>query len=220
MNTLWLCRHGNRIDFVDPTWADRHGYDPHLSPDGVVQAQETGRRLACERVDFIFASPFLRAVETAHHIAEAIRRPIFIEPGACEWLRADWFPGTPRWLEPRALARRFPRVDAAYEPLVRPEYPEDEAQLAGRTARTIARLSERYAGSLLLIGHGASVKHLGRALLGREQPIHCPLCALIKIARDADRWRLELNGDTSHLSEGEKHRQKLTPEPPGGNAEV
>ena len=34
----------------------------------------------------IFASPFLRAVETADHIAEVLDRPVLIERGASEWL--------------------------------------------------------------------------------------------------------------------------------------
>ena len=94
-HTVWICRHGNRIDFVDPSWK---GNDPHLSPDGVIQAKETGVRLRGEGIQHIFASPFLRTLETAHHIAEALDLPVKIEHGACEWMNPEWFPEPPVYI--------------------------------------------------------------------------------------------------------------------------
>ena len=101
---VWICRHGNRIDFVDPAWRGHNGDDPHLSPDGVVQAQETGKRLRGEGIRYIFSSPFLRTVETAHYIAEAIDVPIYIEEGASEWLNPEWFSALPAFIPPQDLA--------------------------------------------------------------------------------------------------------------------
>ncbi|MBI4489268.1 MAG: histidine phosphatase family protein, partial [Deltaproteobacteria bacterium] len=66
--TIWLCRHGNRIDFVDPSWK---GDDPHLSADGIIQAQETGLRLLGDCIQHIFTWHFMRTIDTAHHFAEA-----------------------------------------------------------------------------------------------------------------------------------------------------
>jgi len=47
---IFLARHGNRQDFVDPRWLDQaeEPYDPPLSADGVEQARGLGRRLAGE----------------------------------------------------------------------------------------------------------------------------------------------------------------------------
>ena len=81
--TIWLCRHGTRADFVDPSWI---GDNPPLSGDGVRQAIETGARLKDETINHLFASPFLRTLETAHYIAEAINLEIKVEYGASEWL--------------------------------------------------------------------------------------------------------------------------------------
>ena len=89
---IWICRHGNRIDFVDPSW---QGTDPYLADDGIVQAKETGIRLREEGIQHIFASPFLRTIETAHHIAEAVDLSVKIEQeGAVELARRSR--GTPR----------------------------------------------------------------------------------------------------------------------------
>ena len=70
--TVWIARHGNRIDFVNPDWfltAERP-YDPHLSEDGHVQAKQLANRLKGEGISHIFASPFLRTVQTANHAAK------------------------------------------------------------------------------------------------------------------------------------------------------
>ena len=44
---IWIARHANRLDFVNPDWfltAERR-YDPPLSDDGIVQAQQLANRL-------------------------------------------------------------------------------------------------------------------------------------------------------------------------------
>ena len=48
---IWIARHGNRADIVDPTWRLRAArpHDPPLSPDDVEQARKLGRRLKGER---------------------------------------------------------------------------------------------------------------------------------------------------------------------------
>ena len=45
--TVWIARHGNRIDFVNPEWFNtaKRPYDPHLSDDGILQAQKLANRL-------------------------------------------------------------------------------------------------------------------------------------------------------------------------------
>ena len=59
---VWIARHANRLDFVNPDWfltAERR-YDPPLSDDGMVQAQQLAKRMKKENIAHIFASPFLR----------------------------------------------------------------------------------------------------------------------------------------------------------------
>lgn len=198
--TVWICRHGIRIDQIDPTWRRRNGHDPHLAEEGVRQARETGERLRGEGIEHIFASPFLRAVETAHYIAEVLDLPIRIEWGVCEWLNPRWFSHTPQIAPPEELARRFPRVDPAYKSTVLPRYPETDEEAFVRAGQAARLLAEQYRGDLLLVGHGHSVVGMSWGLLDDRPDIHAGLCALIKIERHNGAWQLELNGDTSHLS--------------------
>jgi broad specificity phosphatase PhoE len=207
--TVWLCRHGNRIDFVDRSWRGRGGRDPHLSEDGVQQARETGERLRGEGIRHIFCSPFLRTVETAHHIAEILDLPVRIEWGATEWLNPRWFARAPGLATPMERSERFPRVDPAYGSLVSPRYPESAEESFARAGRTAWLLAQAYGENLLLVGHGHSVVGMSWGLLPDRPKIEAGLCALVRIARYGRIWRLELNGDTSHLSGGEQARDRF-----------
>ncbi len=199
--SIWICRHGNRIDFVDPAWK---GPDPHLSPDGVWQAQETGRRLRREGIRHIFASPFLRTVETAFHIAEALDLRINIEHGACEWLNPQWFSEHPTHIPPADLARRFPRIDVHYSTFVHPQYPEAWEACMERCRRTASSISTACVDNILIVGHGASVIGLAQGLLNDTLDISAGLCSLTKINYSNGQCSLELNGDTSHLTSGDQ----------------
>ncbi len=204
--SIWICRHGNRIDFVDPSWK---GPDPHLSPDGIRQAQETGQRLRHEKIQAIFASPFLRTVETAYYIADALDLRIKIEHGACEWLNPQWYLEQPRFVPPEALAKRFPRIDLSYTTLVRPSYPETLEECLERCRRTAMMLATANPTNMLIVGHGASVTGLARGFLDTPCNISGGLCGLTKITCQHGTCSLELSGDTSHLTGGAQSRVRF-----------
>jgi broad specificity phosphatase PhoE len=207
--TIWICRHGNRIDFVDQSWRRRNGQDPYLSQDGVQQARETGERLRGEDVRYIFCSPFLRTVETAHHIADVLDLPVRIEWGTCEWLNPRWFSRAPELATAQERVGRFPRVDASYTSLVIPQYPETAEEAFVRAGRTAGLLAQRYAENLLLVGHGHSVVGMSWGLLDDRPKIDAGLCALVRIGRYRGDWRLDLNGNTSHLSSADQARDRF-----------
>ena len=199
--TIWLCRHGNRIDFVDPSWK---GDDPPLSEDGVIQAKETGLRLQGEGIAPLFTSPFLRTIETAHHIAEALDLSIKIEHGASEWLNAEWFSERPVLLPLETLISRFPRLDGDDQSVIMASYPEGAEEAFARAGEASRILADPFRGDLLIIGHGHSVTGMAQGFMGSASEISCGLCALVKVVRQGGRTRLELNGDVSHLSGGEQ----------------
>ena len=64
---LFLVRH------AEPDWTPggRSVLDPDLTPFGVAQARATARRLAGERLDAIYASPYRRSQQTAAALAQA-----------------------------------------------------------------------------------------------------------------------------------------------------
>lgn len=205
--TVWIARHGNRQDFVDSSWhrtAERP-FDPGLSADGILQAKELGKRLQAEKIAHIFVSPFLRTVETAHYVAEALDLSIKVESGLSEFLNPNWFFSTPECLTIDSLSQLFPRVDRSYTSRVIAEFPETEQTALRRAGKVARHLAAEFPQNLLLVGHGASVLGATRGLL--EDPVHvsCPLCGLFKLVKQGDEWLMELSGDISHLSRTEQN---------------
>jgi broad specificity phosphatase PhoE len=202
MRRIFLARHGNRQDFVDPTWPDsaEEPYDPPLSADGIEQARRLGRRLAREGIGAIVTSPFLRTIQTAHHANEALGVPIWVEPGFGEWLEAESFTRMPRLQPLTGMRTQYPALRDGYVPTVVLRYPESATELRERTQRALRALLEKFAGTLLVVGHAASVAAMG--LIDTDVgSIECPLCALFCLEYDGVRWRLSLNADTEHVGD-------------------
>lgn len=197
---IWLVRHGNRIDFVDETWREEFGDDPYLSDDGVLQAQQTGRRLRREGIQHLVASPFLRTLETADHIAAALKLPIYLEPGVGEWLNDEWFETAPKIMTPKEAVAKFPRVDLSHRTIVRPQFPESELQALARCRKAVLALAKRYPGNLLIVCHGFSQIGMSWALMEDRCEIDWGFCSLVKIVREDGKNTLALAGDRSHLT--------------------
>ena len=206
LQTVWIARHGNRLDFVTPQWfetAERR-YDPPLSEDGIIQAQELGQRLKREEISHIFSSPFLRTIQTANQVAEILDLPIKLEAGLSEWLNPYWMTERPEIHPQEFLGDRFPRIDWNYRSKVVPQYPESEEVMLERAAETARRLIAEFSEDILLVGHGASVLGTTRGLVGATVTVNASLCCLVKIVFSQNKWEMELNGDTSHLSQKER----------------
>lgn len=203
--TVWIARHGNRQDFVDSNWiktADRP-FDPGLSPDGIEQAKELAQRLASEKIDRIFASPFLRTVQTAHYVAEALNLPIQVESGAGEFLSFPFCAIAPEILPVELLAQDFPRLDLNYRSLVSVAYPETKQTAKKRAGETIKRLTTEFPDNILIVTHGATLINMTRELVGSKSKIRSSICCLVKLVGQGEQWHMELNGDTSHLTKQE-----------------
>jgi broad specificity phosphatase PhoE len=170
-----------------------------LSADGVEQAARLAHRLSTERIEHVFASPFLRTVETAHHVAERLDRPIRIEPGLAEWLNPEWFSEQPDLHLRADLTRRFPRVLSEFASEIWPRYPEQPDEALRRAGTAARRIAAGFPGAVLLVGHGVSIVGAVRALTQRSDDLECALCSVFKLTRQDAGWSLELSGDVSHL---------------------
>lgn len=206
--TIWIARHANRLDFVNPDWFNtaQRRYDPPLSDDGIVQASQLAQRLKQEKITAIFASPFLRTVQTANQVAQVLDLPIKLESGLSEWLNPEWMSENPERMAITELISLFPRIDPNYTSRVIAQYPETEETAFARSGETAQKLAAEFGEEILLVGHGASVLGATMGLVGEiaKTEITASLCCLIKVTRQERKWVLELKGDTSHLTQIEE----------------
>jgi broad specificity phosphatase PhoE len=203
--SIWLIRHGNRLDFSNPEWLDtaERPHDCPLSPNGEQQARDTGARLRREPVAHLFSSPFIRAAQTATIIGNAIGKPVKIEAGLSEILSANWFPDRHDLLSAAELADRFNGIDITYRSQVEPEYPETRELMTRRSKRVVELLTQQFDGTLVFVGHGGIFSGIAPAIAGAGCGIHTTTCCLIRFDQDmaSGGWRLAADGrDTSHLS--------------------
>ncbi len=203
--TVWIARHGNRLDFVNPEWFNtaRRRYDPPLSEDGFIQAQELGQRLKNQNISHIISSPFLRTIQTANEVAEVLDLPIKLEAGLSEWFNPDWMDSHPETHPQEFLSEKYPRIDWSYQSLVTPNYPETQAKVTRRTKQVATQLIRKFSEDILLVGHGASVLGITRGLVKGNPTFKVPLCSLTKVVCHAGDSELTLQTDTSHLSQTE-----------------
>lgn len=200
--TLYLVRHGNRLDFVYPEWFNtaKRRYDPPLSEDGKIQAQQLAERLKSEKIQEIIASPFLRTIETAHIIAETLDLTVKLEAGLGEWHNPDWMSYPPEIHPREELENTYPRIDWGYSSQIFPLYPENETQVLNRMQKIGQLLVNSHGTRILLVGHSMTILGISQGLINKNIQIKTPLCSLTKIVNQANSWQLELSGDTSFLT--------------------
>jgi len=195
MRSIWIVRHGERVDNVNPELrveAPRGAWDdPTLTERGHQQAREVGIQLAKagQPIDYIFCSPFTRTVQTATGILESLEAsksdlykkigvpPIFIEPGFCESLHVCQ--PNPGHLEMKELMEMFPRIDQNYKPYHTEHYSETTSMCCQRRiSDTIEKLLKDYLGNVLIVSHGSPIAACHVALSGKS--VYVGQCTISK----------------------------------------
>ncbi len=199
---IWIMRHGIRQDNIDPNWtkAAKRPDDPPLAQEGRLQAIDTGKFLSNQDIRLIYSSPFLRCIQTAGLIANIIKVPIRVESGLSEALFIRWFSKMPDLLPVTELKKEIEWIDETYKSVVIPSFPENEEKDTWeRCTRTIQNILTDTTGNILLVGHGASVAGLIKALTGTNENGNYSLCGLNRIEAAGTGWILAWSGD-DHLT--------------------
>lgn len=197
-STVYIARHGERIDHVDPEWkasAD-NPYDPFLTTTGLAQARALGRHLKSRNLSHIFASPFYRTVQTAVQVAHETGVPVSIEPGLAEFQNANWFDHQPELRTAAALAAEFPRVDPDYRPVLpRTWFPESRDDVIVRCGWTARALAGKFDGNILLVGHGITCEFTARGITTEGIRPYISYCSLQTCAlEDASSLKYRVEG--------------------------
>lgn len=185
---IFLVRHGQREDFENPTWPEtaERPFDTPLSTTGFRQAVDVGRALTGQGIGAIYSSPFLRALQTADAIAEALQLPIRVEPGVSEWWNPAWIQGPPALLGAKEMIRMFPRIDRSYQPVIYPEYPEyDETrEVRSRVWQVLYAIVNRVpAEHVVIVAHGSPLGQLIGLMTPNAPGIQMQVASITRIDR-------------------------------------
>lgn len=200
--SIWVVRHGFRIDFTCPGWVENaeNPYNPPLDPAGLIQAEETAERLKNEDIQYIFASPFYRTLQTANAFAEKAGIKFNVEKGFSEWLQGDEFKNTPVLSSAIEAAEEFSLINTDYKSLGSFEYPESRADLDFRVDETLKKIIDKYKSNILIISHGSPIKSIYKSLTGSVPEDYQPMCSVTKFGYSSNGWEIEIDAESSHLS--------------------
>ena len=199
-NAVYLIRHGMRHDRIHRSWrktAER-SYDTPLHTTGFDQLKPLGEFLKAHdsEIKHIYASPLLRAIQTADGIAKVLNLTVKIEPALIEHLKTNWFPGSaptgPKVMPMNEVLRDYPTVDPSFKSETVLSYPETHEDVIERTKKMCKKLKE-LDGNIVLIGHGRSIKRSVQYFAGYKMKVRPRCGGLYKVAREDGHWILEIN---------------------------
>lgn len=200
---LYLARHGATAASAEDRFAG--AVDAPLSDEGRHQASLLGERLADIHLDAVYASPKIRAVETARIAAGPDRPAPILLDDLREIAHGHWEGLT------RAEAQaRNAKEYAAWEEdpfTFAPKGGESGLAVLARALPVVRQIVDRHAGGcVLIVSHKATLRLLLCSYLGidargyRDRLDQSPACLNVLDFRDAVRARLMLFNDTSHYA--------------------
>lgn len=198
---FYLVRHGEVVNPERVVYADLDGFP--LSDRGRLEAEATGRHLARLAVAAIYASPLLRAQQTAVVFAAATGATVYTDEGLTEWRLSRRWKGIP-WDQ---VDRRFPGEMDAYlhHPHDLPFAPESALQLGERMAAAARRIAADHPGEEVVAVTHQDPLQAGRLVLtGRplselhvDKPGHAAVVTFEPadgLWEEIDHWSPEIPG--------------------------
>ncbi|KAB5522493.1 hypothetical protein PHYPO_G00160120 [Pangasianodon hypophthalmus] len=145
---------------------------------GATQARLVGEALFESHtvIDFVYCSPSLRCVQTAHNILRGLQQDgktkIRVEPGLFEWTK--WVSGSslPTWIPPTELAAANFSVDTTYRPhipiskLTVSESYDTYITRSFQVTREILAECKALGNTVLIVAHASSLEACTRQMQG------------------------------------------------------
>ncbi|KAL3105255.1 hypothetical protein niasHT_029714 [Heterodera trifolii] len=231
LQSLWVVRHGHRLDNVDKKLHPKGGIrDIPMTPLGIQQSQELGKRFENVTISKIFSSPFSRSVETAIGLlggAETKSHAISIniEPGLAELhVPCSFLLG---YYEVPELVKKFQLINPKYWPLfnkrtlsalksVKKVEEEDCKWIIKKTIGQILA-DNKNAEHIVLSTHGAFTAYLHEILTGEWTIVgQSSVTKFVRYYDEndgekdfaanyadkiMDKFRMEFTSDVTHLSD-------------------
>ncbi|CAI2327401.1 unnamed protein product [Caenorhabditis sp. 36 PRJEB53466] len=203
--TIWIVRHGQRIDNVDKKWKANNPTkrdDPELTIRGKQQAHEVGKYFANMNIEAIISSPFTRCIETSAEIVAMMQEKpkICVEPGLIEPLdRCMDPPGAPTIEKLKELTTQ---IDETYKPVFEkvPAEPKGDLGCAERVVKTFKEVAGKFKGNIIIVSHGSPIANIHAFLKGHWK--YVGQCTISKVTDlYGTGFRLDYYSDKKHLSQ-------------------
>lgn len=164
---LFVCRHGERLDYIDPLWPSTSSepWDSPLSQMGRAQILLSAQRVMDRGITSIVTSPLRRTVESAQVASQQLQMAFDVDDGLVEWQNPLWFPhrivGNPVWLLQATQWSGRRRCTAPVR------FPETEDQAKARCA-AVARRLFAVEKTVLVITHECGACGIASSLTGKN----------------------------------------------------
>jgi probable phosphoglycerate mutase len=174
--------------------------DPALAPEGRLQAQQVGERLARERIDAIYVTSLRRTAQTAAPLVHLLGREPVVEPDLREVFVGEWEGGLLRKKvldgDPVALRmhreQRWDVIPGA----------EPAAVFSGRLRGAVERIAAAHRDERVAVfTHGGTIGELLAQATGSEPFAFTGADngSISELVVTPDRWVLRRFNDTAHL---------------------
>jgi broad specificity phosphatase PhoE len=200
---LYLLRHGQTEKSRDNVFCGR-GLDPVLTSEGTAMADAFAAQYKAQQWTAIYASPLLRARETAAPLARLIGSEVQVRDDLAEIDYGKW-----DGLSAEDVAERWHdehvrwTADPAWNP---PTDGETAVALAQRMTNVIEEITDAHMdGNVLVVSHKASIRVLLCALLGVDvgrfrYRFGCPVGSVSIVSFGEHGPLAEAVADRSHLN--------------------
>jgi probable phosphoglycerate mutase len=177
---IYLVRHGQTSGDIE----NRYGgdYDDHLTSLGQQQSREAAEKLAKLNLEIIYASPKVRARETAQIIKETVGQniPLSIVPDFRERNRYGVITG----LTKEEAASQFPaevkKLEDEHSTLTSGE---DYENFGKRIQEALKNIATGKYSDVAVVTHGGPIRYIFREIL-KEGEIEIGDCAYAKLSND------------------------------------
>ncbi|NYZ75235.1 histidine phosphatase family protein [Candidatus Micrarchaeota archaeon] len=198
MTTIIFVRHGTSVNNEEGRWNSTLEKDRGLSEKGRKQAALLAGRLASEKIEAIYSSPFPRALQTAEAVNQAHGLKIFVDERLRE-MNKGVLDGLTKTEGRKKYWREYKQYLADRVNYRIPEA-ETHAEVTARTKQFIDDVTQRHSGTVLAATHEAVVQSAAAEVLNDDSYLTktIPQATITRIKFSA-KPALESFADGSHL---------------------
>ncbi|XP_062519314.1 ubiquitin-associated and SH3 domain-containing protein A-like [Corticium candelabrum] len=197
--TIYIVRHGERLDFVDRLWRrsnPERSYDPPLTDKGLLQAKAVGQEIKSKTLDIkhVISSPFSRCLQTAMCISETLgSQSVGISNGLCEVMNPNCYVTRRVILPTPQLESLNVTLDDSGIDCPLPHFPEQFRDAFHRYASAFeAAADKHWPHNLVLVTHGYGVQRALNLGLSTVAAFQVEYCGYVVLERESKRpqWKL------------------------------